>query len=148
MAPRFSARWFFTKDFWGLSGVGLALFTSMMGFAGLAALGWVEPNPRQPYLLLAVVGGTAFGAGMVLAGGCVSGSLYKAAEGRVNSMLALVGIAIGGALVSTEFVVPARVALSMFMADLGLPGSMIKPSRSPMVFRRPWWVWWGSYRCW
>jgi uncharacterized membrane protein YedE/YeeE len=112
------------KDFWGLTGVGMALFTSMVGFAGLSALGWIQPNPAEPYLILAVIGGTAFGSGMVLAGGCVSGSLYKAAEGRLNSMLALVGIAIGGTLVSTEIVVPWRVALSMFMADLMLPASI------------------------
>ena len=53
------------KDFWGLTGVGMALFTSMVGFAGLSALGWIEPNPRQPYLILAVIGGIAFGSGMV-----------------------------------------------------------------------------------
>ncbi len=112
------------KDFWGPVGVGLAIFASMLGFAGLTAAGWVDPNPTQPYLLLAVLGGTLFGTGMVLAGGCVSGSLYKAGEGRVNSMLALVGIAVGGMLVSTEFIISIRVSLSMFMADLDLSASI------------------------
>ncbi len=106
------------KDFWGPVAVGLAIFASMVGFAGLAAMGWVDPNPKQPYLLLAMIGGILFGTGMVLAGGCVSGSLYKAGEGRVNSMLALVGIAVGGTLASTELIIPIRVELSMVMADL------------------------------
>jgi uncharacterized membrane protein YedE/YeeE len=112
------------RDFWGPVAVGLAIFASMLGFAGLATMGWVDPNPRQPYLLLAVIGGTLFGTGMVLAGGCVSGSLYKAGEGRVNSMLALVGIAVGGMLVSTEAIIPIRVELSMVMAELQLPASI------------------------
>ncbi|HEX9868469.1 MAG TPA: YeeE/YedE family protein [Candidatus Tectomicrobia bacterium] len=42
-----------------------------------------------------VLGGVLFGIGMVLAGGCTSGSLYRAGEGYVGSMVALVGIMLG-----------------------------------------------------
>jgi uncharacterized protein len=42
-----------------------------------------------------VVGGVLFGIGMVLAGGCTSGSLYRAGEGYVGSMVALLGIMVG-----------------------------------------------------
>jgi hypothetical protein len=42
-----------------------------------------------------VLGGVLFGIGMVLAGGCTSGSLYRAGEGYVGSMIALLGIMLG-----------------------------------------------------
>ena len=42
-----------------------------------------------------VLGGVLFGIGMVLAGGCTSGSLYRAGEGYVGSMVALLGIMLG-----------------------------------------------------
>jgi uncharacterized membrane protein YedE/YeeE len=42
-----------------------------------------------------LVGGLVFGVGMVLAGGCVSGCLYKAGAGNLNSIAGLVGIPIG-----------------------------------------------------
>ena len=112
------------KDLRGVGGLGLAIFTTMVGFAGLAALGWVDPNPFQMNLLPGILGGTVFGVGMVLAGGCISGSLYKAGEGRLNSMLALVGMAVGGALVGTELIVQYRVTLSMYLMDLDLPTSL------------------------
>jgi uncharacterized protein len=42
-----------------------------------------------------LLGGMLFGVGMVLAGGCTSGSLYRAGEGYVGSMIALLGIMLG-----------------------------------------------------
>jgi uncharacterized protein len=42
-----------------------------------------------------LVGGLIFGAGTVLAGGCISGCLFKSGEGNLNSMVALLGVAIG-----------------------------------------------------
>ncbi|TAK21862.1 MAG: YeeE/YedE family protein [Chloroflexota bacterium] len=48
-----------------------------------------------PVGLHLVVGGILFGIGMVVAGGCVSGTLYRIGEGYVGSMVALGGILIG-----------------------------------------------------
>lgn len=45
-----------------------------------------------------VIGGIIFGVGMVLAGGCASGSLYKIGEGNGTSMLAILGISFGQAI--------------------------------------------------
>lgn len=53
--------------------------------------------PWASYLL----GGLVFGAGMVLAGGCVSGCLFKTGAGNLNSMAGLVGIPLGVAMVET-----------------------------------------------
>jgi uncharacterized membrane protein YedE/YeeE len=45
-----------------------------------------------------VIGGFLFGIGMVLAGGCVVGTLYKMGSGSVLSMTAFVGLIIGSGL--------------------------------------------------
>jgi hypothetical protein len=45
--------------------------------------------------LFTVLGGIIFGVGMVLAGGCASGTLYKIGEGYVTSLVALVGMLLG-----------------------------------------------------
>jgi uncharacterized membrane protein YedE/YeeE len=49
--------------------------------------------PLVPVAELA--GGLAFGAGMALAGGCVTGMLWKAGEGQVALVLAIAGFAAG-----------------------------------------------------
>jgi uncharacterized protein len=46
-----------------------------------------------------VVGGLVFGAGMALAGGCVTGMLWKAGSGSVALALAIVGFAAGELLI-------------------------------------------------
>ena len=55
----------------------------------------------MPVSLQFAAGGLIFGLGMVLAGGCVSGTLYRVGEGYVGSMVALLGI-LGGSVVSAQ----------------------------------------------
>ena len=56
-----------------------------------------------PVGLSTIVGGLLFGFGMVLAGGCVSGSLYRMAEGYVASWVTMGGILVGLALLSQSW---------------------------------------------
>jgi hypothetical protein len=42
-----------------------------------------------------VIGGLIFGLGMMLAGGCIMGTLYRLGEGSLSAMLALLGILLG-----------------------------------------------------
>ncbi len=42
-----------------------------------------------------IVGGVLFGIGMVLAGGCISGTLWRMGEGYLNSWVAMLGILVG-----------------------------------------------------
>lgn len=46
-----------------------------------------------------LIGGLAFGAGMALAGGCVTGMLWKAGSGQVSLALAIAGFAAGELLI-------------------------------------------------
>ncbi|CAH0316002.1 hypothetical protein SRABI133_05141 [Peribacillus simplex] len=45
-----------------------------------------------------IVGGLTFGIGMVLAGGCTTGTRYRAGEGMIGSWVALFGYMLGAAM--------------------------------------------------
>jgi uncharacterized protein len=84
-----------------VAGLWIAIAVSMIGFAAIEAAGWVQLAPKPMIWVSALVGGLIFGVGTVLAGGCISGCLFKAAEGNVNSMAGLGGIALGIGIVET-----------------------------------------------
>lgn len=59
--------------------------------------------PTYKYPSIATLaGGIVFGVGMVLAGGCVVGTLYKMASGKLASLIAFCGI-VAGSLIYAEF---------------------------------------------
>ena len=62
----------------------------------------VTPNEANilPVGISTVVGGLIFGFGMVISGGCVSGSLYRMAEGYVASWVSIAGVLVGMGLMS------------------------------------------------
>ena len=78
----------------GVATIGFWLIMQMMvpqpSFGALPAAAHVIPIG-----LHLVVGGVAFGFGMVIAGGCVSGTLYRIGEGYVASWASLGGILFG-----------------------------------------------------
>ncbi len=80
-------------------GLWILIVVAMQGFAGLDLLGWVKLNPKPLLYLNYIIGGVIFGVGMVLAGGCISGCLYKGAAGNLNSIMALLGVPVGIMLV-------------------------------------------------
>ncbi len=80
-------------------GLWILIVVAMVGFAGLDLLGWVKLNPKPLLYLNYIIGGIIFGVGMVLAGGCISGCLYKGAAGNLNSIIALMGVPVGIMLV-------------------------------------------------
>lgn len=78
-----------------LVSAGMVLFESarQMGFLPLYPFPLLySPTPAN------LLGGFLFGIGMVLAGGCVVGTLYKMGAGSLISALAFVGLIIGSAL--------------------------------------------------
>jgi uncharacterized protein len=86
-----------------MKGILAGLAVATMGFTVLMArlvpetgFGSLPPGATVlPLGLHTLLGGVLFGIGMVLAGGCTSGSLYRAGEGYVGSMVALLGIMAG-----------------------------------------------------
>jgi uncharacterized membrane protein YedE/YeeE len=82
-------------------GLWILIVVAMLGFAGLDLLGWVKLSPKPLLYLNYIIGGVIFGVGMVLAGGCISGCLYKGAAGNLNSIVAILGIPVG--VMSVEY---------------------------------------------
>ena len=72
----------------------LALSIASIGFLGI--LKWILPDPVPgefpssahvlPFGISTLIAGTVFGIGMVIAGGCVSGTIYRIAEGYIASI--------------------------------------------------------------
>lgn len=87
------------KDWRKTWGLWVCIVAGMASLAVLDLLGLVQLNPKPFLWASLLVGGVLFGVGMVLSGGCVSGTLYKAGVGHMNSLVALLGIPIGIALV-------------------------------------------------
>jgi hypothetical protein len=79
----------------------VAIVVAMASFATLDTLGLVKLTPKPMLWASYLVGGAIFGTGMVLAGGCVSGCLYKTGAGHISSMAGLIGIPLGVAMVET-----------------------------------------------
>lgn len=73
-------------------GFGLHMYTLMPN----PFLGPIAPEAHAVPLSAALgIGGVLFGVGMVLAGGCTSGSLYRMGEGYVASWVSFAGILVG-----------------------------------------------------
>lgn len=70
---------------------------------------------RAPLTPIAgLAGGLIFGIGMVLAGGCASGTWYRAAKGMTGSLVALLGFAAGGLMMTRGALSPLRGLATRF----------------------------------
>ena len=122
------------KDARKLWGVWVCIATGMVVFAILDLLGWVQLNPK-PFLWLSwIVGGVIFGVGTVLAGGCVSGSLFKAGMGHLTSIMALLGIAIGIAVVEHGPLHPFHIAMKTHVIKAADGGPVTLSSLTGLPF--------------
>jgi uncharacterized membrane protein YedE/YeeE len=83
---------FIIKDFTLFKAILVAIMVQIIGFLILATTGLITGLYPQPFFIVSIiVGGLIFGVGMVLAGGCLSGTMYRVGEGMVGSIVALVG---------------------------------------------------------
>lgn len=89
----------YIKNFTLLRSYLLSLVIALIGANLLEQAGVVSLDQgRQEFAWLAnVLGGYIFGIGMVLAGGCAAGTLYRVGEGLVGSWMAALGFMIGAA---------------------------------------------------
>ncbi len=78
-------------------GILVALIFFSIIQATLAATNMSTFHPA-PFGIHTLISGMIFGVGMVLAGGCASGSLYKIGEGNGTSILSILGISFGQAI--------------------------------------------------
>ncbi len=76
--------------------IAVALFSLTAATVQATGFSTFAPHPFGWHV---IIGGLIFGFGMVFTGGCASGSLYKAGEGNVGSMLVLFAISFSQAMV-------------------------------------------------
>jgi len=98
----------------------LMILVSMALVHGARAAGAIAyyPFPLLGVMSLTnILGGALFGVGMVLAGGCVVGTLYKMGSGSVLSAVAFIGLLTGSALYAE--IHPAWAVLTKQLAVFG-----------------------------
>jgi uncharacterized membrane protein YedE/YeeE len=80
--------------------IAIAIIISALGFAALKWSGLRGENVYVPqaFWFGGLVGGVIFGIGMVVAGGCGSGSVWRAGEGHIKLMLAVIFFAMSTSL--------------------------------------------------
>jgi uncharacterized membrane protein YedE/YeeE len=109
----------------------LAAGVAVLGFNGMAALGWLDAadtlygGPRLLWLS-ALVGGLMFGFGMVLASGCGSRTLVRIGGGNLKSLVVFVVMAFAALATLRGLTAVWRVA-SVDQAWLQLPASQNLP---------------------
>ncbi len=102
-------------------GMAIAVIVSVIGFAVLKSSGlrpagiYVEPT----FWAGSFIGGIIFGFGMPFAGGCASGVCWRAAEGSVKVLIALVFMAFSNSLLQAFFSshpgLPALMGRAIFL---------------------------------
>lgn len=80
--------------------IAISIIISVLGFAALKWSGLRGENVyvSQAFWFGGLVGGVIFGFGMVVAGGCGSGSVWRAGEGHIKLMLAVISFALSTSL--------------------------------------------------
>ncbi|MCX7873247.1 MAG: YeeE/YedE thiosulfate transporter family protein [Caldimicrobium sp.] len=81
-------------------GVAISLLIATLGIMFIKLAGIREPMTyvTPTFVWGALIGGVIFGAAMVVAGGCGSGSLWRVAEGQVKLMIVVVFFALTNAI--------------------------------------------------
>lgn len=99
----------------------LALLIAIVGANLLEDLGYMgEGLRRQAFSPIAnITGGYIFGLGIVLAGGCGSGVLYRIGEGLVAALFATLGFAIGIIATLNGILKPVYSLLRSIKVEIG-----------------------------
>lgn len=102
--------------------VGLSIMLSVLGFF---LIKWAGLRPESTYVyhhwIGGLVGGVVFGVGMLLSGGCGSGSVWRAGEGQIKLIIAVIMFALSNSVFRAHVFTP-QVAKSwgepMFLPDV------------------------------
>lgn len=88
----------FTQKTWrGFTALLIVIAIHAVGLTALTSLGVISPDIPKFAPAAVIIGGFLFGLGIVLAGGCASGTWYRSGEGLVGSWIALGGYAASAA---------------------------------------------------
>ncbi|MGB9713700.1 MAG: YeeE/YedE family protein [Candidatus Bathyarchaeales archaeon] len=123
------------KEYTLLKAVIVAIIVSMLGFHLMASFGIIQLNPKPLSWGANIVGGFIFGIGMVLAGGCASGTTYRVGEGMVGSFVALLGFMMSAVITGSGALSGVKSYLeTTTKITITDPGPLVAPSsRSPTL---------------
>ncbi|ACV05152.1 YeeE/YedE family protein [Kytococcus sedentarius] len=115
-----------------LTAFGVVIALHAIGYTALSALGVVNAPVDPLPLGAAVVGGLIFGVGIIAAGGCATGTYYRAGEGLVGSWFALIFYALSAGAMKygplagfTTWSRDQTVGATTIDASLGLPAWVV-----------------------
>ncbi|MDO5511776.1 YeeE/YedE thiosulfate transporter family protein [Corynebacterium sp.] len=95
-----------------------------VGIAALTSAGIITPRESAFAPIAVILGGFVFGLGIILAGGCASGTWFRSAEGLIGSWFALVFYALSAAAMNTGALNWLNTGLSSYETSLTtLPAS-------------------------
>ncbi len=84
----------------------IAIAVLSVGFFTLRSMGVVDDSSRPLTPFATIIGSLIFGIGIVLAGGCATGTYYRAGEGLIGSWLALIMYALSAAAMKEGILKP------------------------------------------
>ena len=107
----------------------ILIIASAVIFNFLIGIGFLEETVKA-LMPMTFFGGILFGIGMVIAGGCTAGTLYRVGEGNVPSLIAALGMITG--MAAFGFIVASRFTTQLphFVGDTTLASLHI----SPLIF--------------
>ena len=118
----------------------LAVIVQMAGVTLLSGLGYMPISVPPFWWAANIAGGLMFGVGMVLAGGCSSGTCYRVGEGMAGSVLALTGFGLGILLADRGALAPVEQFLRADIVSVGGDQATL----ANIIGINPMWVGWRS----
>lgn len=109
---------FTQRSFRGFIALLIVISVHALGLAALTSSGVVKPDYDPLAPIAVIVGGVLFGLGIVLAGGCASGTWYRSGEGLIGSWIALVFYGLSAAAMKTGVLAGANQALKSVTLDV------------------------------
>lgn len=112
----------FTLRTWrGFTALMVVIAVHAVGLALLTSTGVISPEVDNFAPLAVIVGSVLFGVGIVLAGGCASGTWYRSGEGLVGSWIALGMYALSAAAMNYG----PLSGMNNFLGDITVGGSTL-----------------------
>ncbi len=94
----------------------IAIAIQSIGVFALIQMGLIQFKAGAFPWLATIVGSFIFGIGIVLAGGCATGTWYRAGEGLIGSWISLFGYMVTSAVMKTGVLVPVNDSFKVFAA--------------------------------
>lgn len=108
----------------------IAIAVQSVGVYGLIQFGFIQFAAGSFPWIGVIIGSYIFGIGIVLAGGCATGTWYRAGEGLIGSWIALFGYMLMAAIMKTGVLLPINTSLQ----SVQLPSNSIAESTGLSVW--------------